>query len=202
MKWAMYEGHLATDPFQTVRFEGKGDGRSYAVPTDPEVLRLLALVGDDRLRALIPLCLLSGMRLGEASGLLREDIVTKGNLGAFILVRPNRLRKLKTRAAEREIPLHSALVRVLESLPKSGPLFPGVSVNMMAKAFAKLRDEAGLDHLVFHGTRKWFITRCERTGVREHFTVSLVGHKAARSGNVIYSDDQKRRVIDQIKLPT
>jgi integrase len=209
VNWVLYEGHLEADPFQTVRFEGKGGSRSYAVPTDAEVLILLAAVDDDRLGALLLLCLLTGMRLGEAVGLLREDLVTKGNLGVFVKVRPNRLRKLKTLAAEREVPLHSTLLRVLEGLPSSGPLFPGVSVNMMTKAFAKLRDGTGRDHLVFHGTRKWFITACERTGTPEYFTASLVGHKAARSGNgityAIYSggisDDQKRGIIDQIRLP-
>jgi integrase len=135
--------------------------------------------------------------------------VSKGNLGVFVKIQPNRLRKLKTLAAEREVPLHTTLLPVLDGLPKSGALFPGVSVNMITKAFAKLRDGTGLDHLVFHGTRKWFITQCERTGTPEHFTASLVGHKAARSGNgityAIYSggisDDQKRGIIDQIRLP-
>ena len=63
--------------------------------------------------------------------------------------------------------------------------------------------------LVFHSTRMWFITRCERTGVPEHFTASLVGHKSARSENGItygiYStgiwDEQKRGIVDQIRLP-
>lgn len=209
LKWVLYEGRLETDPFQTVRFEGKDVTRSYAVPTDAEVLTLLAAVDDEQLRALLLLCLLTGMRLGEAAGLLREDLVDKGNLGVFVKIQPNRLRKLKTLAAEREVPLHSTLLAVLDRLPKSGALFPGVSVNMMTKAFAKLRDSTGLNHLVFHGTRKWFITQCERTGVPEHFTASLVGHKAARSGNgvtyAIYSggisDDQKRGIIDQIRLP-
>jgi hypothetical protein len=62
---------------------------------------------------------------------------------------------------------------------------------------------------VFHSTRKWFITQCERTGVPEHFTASLVGHQSARSENKLtyglysagISDTQKRDIIDQIRLP-
>ena len=62
---------------------------------------------------------------------------------------------------------------------------------------------------VFHSTRKWFITQCERTGVPEHFTASLVGHQSARSENKLtyglysagISDTQKREIIDQIRLP-
>jgi hypothetical protein len=62
---------------------------------------------------------------------------------------------------------------------------------------------------VFHSTRKWFITQCERTGVPEHFTASLVGHQSARSENKLtyglysagISDTQKREIIDQVRLP-
>jgi integrase len=62
---------------------------------------------------------------------------------------------------------------------------------------------------VFHATRKWFITQCERTGVPEHFTATLVGHQSARSENKLtyglysagISDTQKRKIIDQIRLP-
>ena len=150
-------------------------------------------------------------RSGEAVGLLREDIVSKGNLGTFVLVRPNRLRELKTEASERTIPLHPVLQDRLSGLPSEGPLFPGLGVNDVTKAFTRLRDEAGIQRpgVVFHSTRKWFITQCERTGVPEHFTASLVGHKSARSENKLtygiysagISDEQKRSIVDQIRLP-
>ncbi|NIZ63543.1 integrase, partial [Sedimentitalea sp. CY04] len=157
------------------------------------------------------LCVLSGMRAGEAAGLLREDLMAKGNLGQFFHVRPNQLRLLKTDAAERIVPVHSALEPVLSALPSTGPLFPGLKVNDITKRFAALRVALGIERpgLVFHSTRKWFITQCERTGVPEHFTASLVGHKSARSENGItysiysagISDEQKREIVDQIRLP-
>ncbi len=149
---------------------------------------------------------------GEALGLLREDLVGKGNLGWFVWVRPNAIRELKTDAAERLVPLHSDLEAVLRDLPPEGALFPDLSVNTVTKRFADLRARLKLDRpgLVFHSTRKWFITQCERTGVPEHFTASLVGHKSARSENGItygiysagISDEQKRGIIDQIRLPS
>ncbi|MEL7098359.1 MAG: tyrosine-type recombinase/integrase [Pseudomonadota bacterium] len=175
----MYEGHLTTNPFASVRFDGVGRSKSYAVPEDSEVRVLLTHCTDQWLLALLHICLLSGMRLGEARGLHREEIISKGNLGQFFVIKPNALRNLKTPMAEREVPVHSELQPTLLRLPSSGPLFPRVSVNVMTKAFAKLRDSVGLQHLVFHGTRKWFTTQCERTGVPEHFTASLVGPKHA-----------------------
>lgn len=211
LDWAVYEGHLPQNPFRTVRFEGKVKPAPYAVPTDDEVRRLLN-TRDEVIDAALKVCLLTGMRSGEALGLLREDLVRKGNLGWFVWVRPNALRELKTDAAERLVPLHSDLEAVLRDLPAEGALFPDLSVNTVTKRFADLRARLKLDRpgLVFHSTRKWFITQCERTGVPEHFTASLVGHKSARSENGItygiysagISDEQKRGIIDQIRLPS
>jgi hypothetical protein len=83
-------------------------------------------------------------------------------------------------------------------------------VDKVVKRYAYLRRlHPGLHGTVFHGTRKWFITQCERTGVPEHFTASLVGHHSARSQNKLtyglYSagitDAQKREIINQVRLP-
>lgn len=210
LDWCVYEGELEANPFTSVRFGAKVRQASYAVPTNEEVSALLRLV-DPVIGNVLLTCLLSGMRSGEAAGLLREDLVPKGNLGTFFHVRPNSLRQLKTDAADRMVPVHAELEPVLSTLPASGPLFPDLSVNDITKRFAKVRQALGVDRagLVFHSSRKWFITQCERTGVPEHFTASLVGHKSARSENGItysiysagISDEQKRGIVDQIRLP-
>ena len=142
-------------------------------------------------------------------GLLREDVVNKGAAGVFLHVRPNHVRLLKTDAAERQVPLHPELKSVFAALPTTGRLFPDLNVNVVTKRFTRLRDWLALEGLVFHSTRKWFITQCERTGVPEHWTASLVGHQSARSENGItygiysagISDEQKRSIVDQIRLP-
>jgi integrase len=210
LRWVMKEGHLAANPFELVEVEQRSRPAPYAVLTDADVLRLLS-VPDHSLYRVIVFCLLTGMRAGEAVGLLREDLVQKGNLGTFALIRPNRLRELKTDAAERVVPLHAVLEEQLPHLPVSGPLFPELRVTLVTKRFATLRRQLGIERpgLVFHSTRKWFITQCERAGVPEHFTASLVGHQSSRSENrltySIYSagisDEQKRGIIDSIRLP-
>jgi integrase len=210
LDWCVYEGELEANPFRSVRFEQKVKHNPYAVLTDEEVRKLLAR-RDREIGQVFLLCILSGMRAGEAVGLVREDLVPKGNLGQFFHVRPNELRLLKTDAAARLVPVHSALEPVLSVLPETGPLFPGLKVNDITKRFATLRKALRIERpgLVFHSTRKWFITQCERTGVPEHFTASLVGHKSARSENAItysiysagISDEQKRDIVDQIRLP-
>jgi integrase len=137
--------------------------------------------------------------------------VTKGNHGIFVRIRPNSVRLLKTDAAEREVPLHPFLGERLSLFPSQGRLFPDLSVAKVTKRFARLRRDLGFDRpgLVFHSTRKWFITQCERGGVPEHFTATLVGHQSARSENrltySIYSagisDEQKRAIVDAIPVP-
>ena len=210
LRWAVKEGHIAANPFALVEVDQRVRPAPYAVPTDNDVRRLLSET-DHSLHRVILFCLLTGMRAGEAVGLLRDDLVTKGNLGVFALVRPNRLRELKTDASERVVPLHGVLQDQLQHLPAAGPLFPDLTVPLVTKRFATLRRRLGVDRpgLVFHSTRKWFITQCERTGVPEHFTASLVGHQSARSENrltySIYSagisDEQKRAIVDSLRLP-
>ncbi|WP_354667669.1 tyrosine-type recombinase/integrase [Lentibacter algarum] len=174
-------------------------------------MKALLAARDPVLGSVLVTCLLSGLRAGEATGLLRDDLVEKGQQGLFLLVRPNRLRLLKTDAAEREVPLHPRLVKEFRRLPSEGPLFPSLKVNDVTKRFAVLRQRLGLERqgLVFHSTRKWFVTQCERSGVPEHWTASLVGHQSARSENGLtygiysagISDQQKRSIVDQLRLP-
>ena len=107
--------------------------------------------------------------------------------------------------------MHTTLEGYLDTyLPRKGRLFPQLTVDRVVKAYAKLRvQHPDLAGTVFHSTRKWFITQCERTGVPEHFTASLVGHQSARSQNRLtyglysagISDGQKRAIIDGICLP-
>lgn len=189
--------------------EDKVRPNPYAVPTDDEVQQLLA-AEDPVIGKVLVTCLLSGLRAGEAIGLLADDLVAKGDLGRFIRVRPNKVRLLKTDAAEREVPLHPQLDALFREHPRSDRLFD-LSVGDVTKGFARLRQRLSLERpgLVFHSTRKWFVTQCERTGVPEHWTASLVGHQSARSENGItygiysagISDEQKRSIVDQIRLP-
>ncbi|MCA0849211.1 tyrosine-type recombinase/integrase [Salipiger thiooxidans] len=210
LDWTVTTGNAEHNELGVLSVEAKPEVQSYSVLTDDEVSALLR-AEEPILRPMFRLCLLSGLRSGEACGLMADDFVTKGNLGTFIRVRPNQLRQLKSKAAEREVPLHDRLLPMLNRLPSEGALFRSINADRVTKRFTRLRAKLALDRpgVVFHSTRKWFITQCERTGVPEHFTASLVGHQSARSENKLtyglysagISDEQKRRIIDQIQLP-
>ena len=209
-EWCVEQGELTTNPWEHLTIREKPEVYPHKVLTDDQVATLLQ-AKDRVLSSALLFGLLTGMRSGEICGLLATDIVSKGNLGRFIQIQPNEHRQLKSKAAEREVPLHAKLEQLLDaSLPKQGRLFLTLTVDKVVKAYAKLRIAyPNLTGTVFHSTRKWFITQCERTGVPEHYTATLVGHHSARSTNKLtyalysggISDAQKREVVDGIRLP-
>ena len=210
LDWCVRSGSLEANPWDALQVKERPEVRSHRVLTDPQVSLLLN--ADDRvLHSALLFCLLTGMRSGETCGLLAGDVSTKGNLGRFVHIQPNHLRPLKSKAAERVVPLHPELEQLLDQrLPTSGRLFPSLTVDRVVKRYAYLRSvHPELHGTVFHSTRKWFITQCERTGVPEHFTASLVGHHSARSANKLtyglysagISDAQKRKIVAGIRLP-
>ena len=210
LDWCVREGELESNPWVTLSIIAKPEVSPHGVLTDAQVSILLK-AKDRGLHSALLFGLLTGMRSGEICGLMAEDIIHKGNLGRFIQIRPNAIRQLKSKAAEREVPLHQILEQLLDtSLPKHGRLFPYLTVDAVVKRYAKLRRlYPELQGSVFHSTRKWFITQCERTGTPEHFTASLVGHHSARSANKLtyglysagISDAQKREIVDGVRLP-
>ena len=210
LDWCVGEGELEANPWEHLLVRDRPEVYPHNVLTDEQVGTLLQAKDRVISNALL-FGLLTGMRSGEICGLLATDVISKGNLGRFIHIRPNAIRQLKSKAAEREVPLHTTLEQLLDtSLPAKGRLFPNLSVDGVVKAYARLRQRhPELHGTVFHSTRKWFITQCERTGVPEHYTATLVGHHSARSSNkltyALYSggirDAQKRAIVDGVSLP-
>ena len=208
--WSVEQGELSTNPWEHLTIRKKPEVYPHTVLRDDQVVTLLQ-AKDRVLSSALLFGLLTGMRSGEICGLLASDVISKGNLGRFIRIQPNEFRQLKSKAAEREVPLHAKLEQLLDtSLPNKGRLFPALTVDKVVKAYAKLRiTYPNLTGTVFHSTRKWFITQCERTGVPEHYTATLVGHHSARSANKLtyalysggISDAQKREIVDGIRLP-
>jgi integrase len=210
LDWCVEQSELSTNPWEHLTIREKPEVNPHKVLTDEQVATLLQ-AKDRVLSSALLFGLLTGMRSGEICGLLATNVISKGNLGRFIRIQPNEHRQLKSKAAEREVPLHTVLEQLLDtSLPQQGRLFPTLNVDNVVKAYAKLRiSYPNLTGTVFHSTRKWFITQCERTGVPEHYTATLVGHHSARSSNKLtyalysggISDTQKREIVDGIRLP-
>jgi len=210
LDWCVGEGELTANPWEALKVKDRPEAHPHGMLSDAQVCILLS-AKDRVLHSALLFGLLTGMRSGEICGLMAEDITAKGNLGRFVSIRPNTVRLLKSKAAEREVPLHRVLEQLLDAaLPKTGRLFPNLSVDRVVKRYAYLRRRhPELHGTVFHSTRKWFITQCERTGVPEHFTATLVGHHSARSANKLtyglysagISGAQKRQIVEGVRVP-
>ena len=203
-------GRAKQQPLATPRHQREARGLPHKVLTDQQVVTILKAKARV-LSSTLPFGLLTGMRSGEICGLMVTHVTSKGNLGRLIKIQPNAIRKPKSKAAEREVPLHQILEQLLDtSLLRQGRLFPHLTVDRIDKAYTKLPiTYPTLMGTVFHSTRKWFITQYERTGVPEHYTATLVGHHSARLANKLtyalysggISDAQKREIVDGIRLP-
>ena len=137
--WCVEQGELSTNPWEHLTIREKPEVYPHKVLTDDQVVTLLQ-AKDRVLSGALLFGLLTGMRSGEICGLLASDVISKGNLGRFIQIQPNEYRQLKSKAAEREVPLHAKLEQLLDtSLPKAGRLFPTLTVDKVVKAYAKLR---------------------------------------------------------------
>lgn len=127
---ASEQGLSMTNPFAGVYYDrsaGVSDPNSIPV----EAIRVIqgkCREMDDDLRWLVALVSDTGMRLAEAAGLTREDIIRHDDGSLFARVRPHPWRRLKTKASERDIPLEGearwAAERILDPQILSQFAFP------------------------------------------------------------------------------
>jgi integrase len=85
------------------------------VPTVQELkkLQLFCQEADDELRWLLALISDTGLRLSEALGLCREDVVLEGET-PYIRIEPKPWRRLKTSESQRDVPLVGAALWAVE----------------------------------------------------------------------------------------
>jgi integrase len=124
--------------------------------------------------------LYSGMRLSEVCSLTAGDV--RREHGVLVMD----VRRSKTRAGKRLVPVHPALVKlglpaVVKAIGK-GLLFPKASGNYTARRFTQFRRSQGCtrDGLSFHSLRKNFVTAAEDAGVPDTTIAAMVGHKGRR----------------------
>ncbi len=219
--WHLGENDKAGNPFNGIRAKKprKDDPAKRRRDVSPtEIVKLLSLPlftgsmglsqwplyepGTKRVndwRFWVPLiCLFSGMRLNEACGLGVADVRTSPEGIVFFHVRDEiEGQRLKSIAARRRIPVHSALtevgfLRFVQAAERAGKerIFDdleedddGYFSGIPSKFFAGLRpgyvDEQP-EHpgkLTFHSKRHTVMTRLRAAGVREDVSKALIGHE-------------------------
>jgi integrase len=157
--------------------------------TDAEVARLLANPPDETLADFIRVGALTGMRREEIGRLTIADCAD----GIFIV------RSGKTAAAARRVPIHSALVPMIdarmEGKTPTAYLFPELRsknaerTDPIGKAFTRYRRSLGIQEgtgrrsrVNFHSLRRWFITTAINASQPTHIVSLVVGHKEGRKG--------------------
>jgi integrase len=122
---------------------------------------------------IVRLALETAMRQGELIALRWEHV----DLARRIAHLP------ETKNGEaRTVPLSTAAVEVLRSLPRSlhGQVFPGLTTAAVKRAFARAVRRAGIEDLHFHDLRHEATTRFFERGLNIMEVASITGHKDLR----------------------
>jgi integrase len=219
-RWMVAQDHAEDNPW---RGKGLAEGHEMAAVrerpfTDDEVRRLLTGGADQELADVMRIAALAGMRIEEIYHLRVQDCAA----GVFAVGRA----KAKTRAAERMVPIHSALAGIVRRRCKGkapgdylieGPdatVWDGSRSFAAGKRFGKYRQRCGVhdkpdgrrrSRVNFHSWRRWFATKAERAEHHEHLVSRVLGHRLAGMSFGVYSGgalvEQLRAVVESVKLP-
>jgi integrase len=204
-RWAVLHGHIRSNPASGLKVpKSKRVDQERDVFTSEDAKLLISSA--DKLKHRFPyqywlplLGLYTGARLEELCGLRREDVYELDGV-QVIHIRPHEERLLKTKAAERVIPVHSELKRreffkfategrgdrVFLDLKRGRDGYGTVA----SKWFRRYRERIGLrDGLTFHSTRHAFATALKNADVPEVAAAELLGHEHP---NISYSRYGKR----------
>jgi integrase len=188
---------------------------------DDEVVKLFATPMRQDIQDASVIGALTGARIEEIARIKVKD----ANLKTMMIY----LSGTKTEAAERTIPLHSALKPIFarrmrgkraddwlfDELPERGKDDQKGKSSPISTGFTRHRRAVGVDVRVegkrraltnFHSWRRWFTTVAERAGCAPHIISAVVGHK--RKGETLgtYSlgpdaEKQMRKVVEAVRLP-
>ena len=167
------------------------------------------------------MALYSGARLEEIAGLRTADIQEEDGVPYFDL--RNSVRRLKTRAARRRVPIHSELIRLgflgyAAHVRDQGHeyLFPSLKAGdgedarrgkYVGDRFNTHRRNCGITRaqLSFHSLRSNVATALERAGVPENHAAQLLGHTIRTMSYGLYSGgldiEGLQRVVEAINYP-
>ena len=157
-------GIEGTNAFSGTFMPDRGDASTrQPIPIEKlKVIQQRCQTTDDEPRWLVALISDTGMRLSEAAGLAREDIVLDADI-SHVTIRPHSWRRLKTKRSERTLPLVGcslwAARRAVEASHYSPYLFPrycndkGCKANSASAALNKWLKQTIGDGFVMHSFR-------------------------------------------------
>lgn len=171
--WARKRGDvIGENPFSEQ--SRKATDAAWAPYTMKELKTLLSGL-DGAMREIVLVALYSGMRQAEILQLRGADVRRENGVWFFNLGKEH---QLKTKAAVRRIPIHSALF-ALKLHKRKGPLWPEwTDAAYFSNRFTVARRRLGLTRprLSFHSTRGNLVTQLDQAGVAQADIAALVGH--------------------------
>jgi integrase len=186
---------------------------------------------DDEVKTLLAGC----PPLATLGPIMRIGALTGARLDAIVSLRAKdcddglfRFKPQKREARERYVPIHTALLSLVEELRHgknpNDDLIPGFPIpppgsqrersTPAVKAFTFYRRSLGVDDcrpgrrrslVNFHSFRRWFITKAEQAGIPETTIAAVVGHKRQGETFGTYSRgpsmEQFRLCVEAVKVP-
>jgi integrase len=165
-------------------------------------------VGDKQLTLLITIAMYTGARIEEVAMLRKSDLDFDQEVIHF--------RGTKTRAANREVPMHPVLTPILSATLTSHTdpfVIDGLTIDArgergkaIGKRFGRLKTAMGYEgNKVFHSIRKTVGTQFEQSEVLEGVAADILGHEKQTMTYGLYSGGsslkQKRDAVHKLNYP-
>ncbi|MBP3454666.1 MAG: site-specific integrase [Alistipes sp.] len=209
--------------FEEWKIEYPTNDRSRMLPTLPlnhqRVLMryLIEQPTPQNIGVLLALC--TGMRIGEVCALKWEDVdfiqktvTVKHTVGRIYNCKLKLTERIcsspKTKNSSREIPISKQLFHALKAVRKQSqsPYVVGTSTQSKEPRayrdyFGRLLKRLNIPHLVFHGLRHTFATRCIESQCDYKTVSAILGHSNVATTLNLYVHpnlNQKKRCIDRM----
>ena len=194
--WGVDEQLLAANPLARMKMARERRTRRQILSIAEEEALLGA--AKDHLRTMIIAALDTGMRRGEITSQLWEDI-------DFFRSVLSVTRSKTPEGESREIPLTRRLSELLLATRKPEGLvigFRGKPVRIVKRAWQTALKNAAIRHVRFHDLRHTFNTRLMEAGVMQEIRMALMGHSTGGTVHGIYTHVEfpaKREAIQKLE---
>ena len=189
-RWAVARGDLDHNPMEGMRTPHAPKPRE-RVLSDEEVRTLWealpeALPRSKAVQRIIKLCLLTAQRVGEVSGMQRDEL----DLGAGIWTIPAERSKNKR---SHTVPLSEAAISVITDAGEGGYLFPNdkgdgpLPAHAVAKTIRLAHERFGLEHWTAHDLRRTAVTNMAKLGVSPIVLGHVINHISVTKAGVTLS---------------
>ena len=193
--WGVDEQLLPANPLARLKMARERRTRRQVLSVAEE--QLLLASAKDHLYGMVVLALDTGMRRGEITSQLWEDV----DFSQKVLF----VTRSKTPEGEsREIPLSGRLHEYLVARRANGLVinFKGRHVRIVKRTWKTALKTAGLRHIRFHDLRHTFNTRLMEAGVLQEIRMALMGHSSGATVHSIYTHIElpaKRKAIRMLE---